>query len=386
MPEQERKGTCVIEIGGKRFDRFVSVSYKTSIEEMTGSGTIVLSWPGAEAFDANDMVAPEFKDGARGTLELDGQKVCTFRIDVRNSKGTPQSYLLSLTFRGISGAIVDGQPDTKTGQFNNETAPEIAKKLAKGYESKVEDQSAEKKKIERFIVAEGEPAERAIRRALREVGLNIKEDADGNLQIKKKDNSEGKGQALELGKNFYNWSTSRDMSVRFQNYKVLGNGVVTDKKYGKDNEENTGEAEDKDVPAQRFFRLEVDGDHDKESLKKRAKLEARRRSAQGLNVSLTLSTWSDDSGKLWALEKDHNVKIPVDTIDGPLRVSALTFTMTGTERSTTMTLLSLDAFNDGDAKDTGQKQKFYDPNITTPAAGQDRGGFEPNPANPPPPP
>lgn len=367
MPTNERLGTCEVEIGGKTYDRFVSVTFKRSFEELTGSGTIVLSWPGAEAFDARDLVAPEFKDGARGTLKLDGQKVCTFRIDVRNSHGTPNQYLLTLTFRGISGAIVDGQPNHETGQFNNQTPGQIAQKLADKYESKIIDQSEEKKEIERFIVAEGEPAERAIRRALREKGLNIVENVDGDLEIKKKNANEGSGQALEIGKNFYEWSTQRDMSVRFSDYCILGNGVVTDKKRGKDNEELQGCAKDPSVQYHRFMRTQVHADNDKESIGKRAIQEARRRSASGIHVTLKLSTWSDDGGKLWAILKDHHVKIPVDTIDCPLRVSALVFTMTATERSTSMTLISTDAFNDGKGSDIGGGGKVLNPDITTPA-------------------
>jgi prophage tail gpP-like protein len=337
----EAMGTAVIMVGGQRFDRFLSLNLKRSRQEAAGSGTIVLSWPGAEQMSNRTMQAPTLVDGADGQLILDGQLACTFRIDTRLSKGTPKSYELTLQFRGIASDAIDSSPDHPTGQENKKTPPEIMKKLLEGCKTQLIDKSGSSKKIERFIIAEGETIERACRRAAREQSLSFFEDTQGNWILQKAGDNDGGGQALKLGRNFTHWATKRDMGPRFPELGMTGNSIPTDERYGKQAESIFSEEFRKVGPEQaRKLRALIDGDHDKDSMKNRGAYEAFRRTQQGLNVTLRMSTWSDDGGKLWDINKQHHVTIPIDQIDDDLTVDQVEFEMTPTTRTATLTLVS----------------------------------------------
>jgi prophage tail gpP-like protein len=344
----EAAGSCEIVVDGQRYGNFLKLVFKRDKQDATSSGTITLSWPGAEMFNAAAPVQ-EVVDGARGTLILDGQLACTFRIDNRTSHGTENSYRLDIAFRGLASSIVDSHADHPSGQENKKTPGQISKKLMEGYEPQLEDKSGESRKLERFILQEGEPVERAMRRACREFGLIFSENEQGNVVMQKKGTTEGSGHPLVLGRNFYEWSVKRDMSQRFQTIKAKGNSVPTDKKYGKEAEELGGKAEDKYVKFKREFHLLIDSDHDKQTLKKRAVAEANRRKAISIDVQLTMSTWSDDGGQLWKVGKTHFVSIPVDGVNDELQIKTVQFELDKDERKAIVTLVGKDAFDDSES-------------------------------------
>src|SRR3712207_4104900 len=111
----EGAGSAVIELGGQRYDRVLSLNLKMSMLEGACSGTIVLSWPGAEHFGATTTAAPAFSAGAQGTIYLDDQLAAKITLDKRISKGSPKSYELTLTFRGTQSTDIDGDTQHQTG-------------------------------------------------------------------------------------------------------------------------------------------------------------------------------------------------------------------------------------------------------------------------------
>jgi prophage tail gpP-like protein len=350
---QEWRGSCVIRMGGSSFDNFLALTLKCTKEEATCSGTITMSWPGGEVSGGSTMPAQEIVDGADGTILLDGQLAATIIIDTRTSQGSPNEYTCAFSFRGIGSAIVDGAPKHESGQENDKSPGQIAKKLMEGYRPSLLDKSGMSDKLQRFIIDEGETVERAMRRATREFGLVFWEQPDGNLVLEKYGASSGGGQHFILGRNFYEWTTHRDMAPRMGETAAKGNGIPSDEKgWGKDMETMYSMAKDAGVPFVKYAGVLIDSDQTKQSIRSRGEFEAHRRAAQGLNVTLHLSTWSDDAGQLWKLGAKHHVTIPVDGIDQSLTVTTLIFELTPTTRSTQMTLVA-DPGDSGDAKQQG---------------------------------
>jgi len=339
-------GSAYVEIGGQRYDKFVALEVSRDKQDATCSGSMTLSWPGAEQFNASSPPAQELVDGAKGTVYLDGQLAGTFRVDSRTSHGSPTQFRLELSFRGLAAALVDSHSDHESGQENKKSPADICKKLMEGYEPKLIDKSGFSRQLERFILDEGESVERAMRRATREFGLIFTENEEGDVVLQKKGSDEGQGHALVLGRNFVDWSVKRDIAPRMSKIKTKGNAVPTDEKYGKDAEELAGESIDEYVKFKRLHRTLIDSDHDKETLKKRAVSEAKRRKAQGLNVTLTMSTWSDDGGRLWKVGRMHHVSIPVDQVNESLQISSVKFNLTDDERRATVTLVPKESFGD----------------------------------------
>lgn len=351
-------GNAEVVVGGQRYHQFVSLTVQRSKDDLTASGTLVLSWPGAEQFNAQNAPAQEMVDGAEIAVWLEGQKVCTGRIDKRSSTGSPEMFTLNLSFRGKAAALVDSSADHESGQENKKTPGDIVKKLADGYESQVTDKSGETRQLTRFVVAEGETVERAIRRATREFGLIVYEDENGDIVIDKREGSGLQGSPLVLGYQFTNWSVSRDIAPRYSKVTVKGDTIATDEKYGKDAEVIAAQVIDKYVQFKKELRLFAEEDQDTESLKARAMAEASRRAGKGVTVSITMSTWSDATGRLWTPGTIHHVTIPVDQVDDDLEISTVTFNLDGNKLDAQITLVMPETYQSsggGGAKtDTGK--------------------------------
>ena len=344
-----------VEIQGVRYHQFTSLTLQRSKEAMTCSGSITLSWPGAEMFNATTPPAQEMTDGAKGEVYLDDQKAGTFRIDKRSSKGSGTEFSLDLTFRGLAAALVDSSPDHPSGQENDKSSAEICKTLMDGYESRLVDKSKDSRPQKRFVIREGETIERSIRRATREFGLIAYENEDGDVELHQSEDDEGAGQDLVLGQNFTQWSVGRDVSQRFSKVTTKGSAVATDEKYGVYAEVLAAEAIDSYVEFKKERHITVESDQDQETLKKRAITEARRRTAKGFTVSLTMSSHSDDVGQLWKVGRKHHVVIPVDQVDDELIISQVSFSLQGDTRETAVDLVPPESYSSSEKKADGGK-------------------------------
>lgn len=346
-----------VEVDGEEYTEFTSFTLTRDKDDMTCNGSMVLSWQGAEAFNQAKGPANKMTDGAKIVVYLDDQKAATGRIDKRQGAGTPTSYTLTLTFRGLAASLVDSSADHPSGQENKKSPGDITKKLMDGYEPKLIDKSGEKRTVPRFVVREGETIERAIRTATREYGLVAYENEDGDVVLDKRNGDEGKGPRLFLGDSFTEFNVSRNIAPRFSKIKGKGSAIATDKTYGKDAEEITSTAIDKYVKYKREYHLLTDGDQDHESLKKRVLSEARRRAASAVDVTLKMDSFSDTDGKLWKVGRLHEVSIPIETLDEELQLKSVTFSLSGDELNAELSFCPKEAFSSEEKKGAGSKSK-----------------------------
>ena len=344
-----------VEVDGEEYTEFTSFTLSRDKDDMTCNGSMVLSWQGAEAFNQAKGPANKMTDGAKIVVYLDDQKAATGRIDKRQGAGTPTSYTLTLTFRGLAAALVDSSADHPSGQENKKSPGDITKTLMDGYEPKLIDKSGEKRTVPRFVVREGESIERAIRTATREYGLVASENEDGDVVLDKRNGDEGKGPRLFLGDSFTEFNVSRNIAPRFSKIKAKGSAIATDKTYGKDAEEITSTAIDKYVKYKREYHLLTDGDQDHETLKKRVLSEARRRAASAVDVTLKMDSFSDADGKLWKVGRLHEVSIPIETLDEELQVKSVTFSLANEELNAELSLCPKESFSSEDSKGAGSK-------------------------------
>lgn len=386
----EREGNAVVIIGGQRYDKFLSLTLKRSVEEGCCSGTVVLSWPGAEQFSMTSMAIPAFSAGADGTILLDDQLAATVIFDTRISKGTPKHYELTLQFRGKACLGVDGGPKHESGQFNRQKAGQIFQQLAQMAGINVIQKGQLNKQIERFIIAEGETIERAGRRVVREQGGLFFENPQGNWVLEDADSFSGasSGGDIVLGRDFTEWMVKFDLSPRYAEYEGIANAIPTEgdgggggggggregggggggggdgggDKYGKPAENifHQDQAQIQGFSGQKLLRHLVDGDHDKQSLEKRNKMERLRRNGQACNVTVKMSTWSDRGGTLWDVEKKYHVSIPVDEVDDSCRCTEVTFELTPDSRTATLVLMSEDVFGSGGAMNVLSTSRLID--------------------------
>lgn len=391
MAVNEEKGSCQILIGGKMYDKMLSMNLRRSMLEGTCSGTIVLSWPGAEQFTREGVILKDFVEGADGQIKLDGQTAATIILDTRNSKGTPKSYELTLHFRGQMSDLVDSSVDHETGQENNKQPKQIFETLMKGAKGKLIDKTmggGMAEAIKRFIVAEGETVERAGRRLTRNYGLSFFEDENGDWVLHDGKNAELGGGELRLGHNFTDWQTTRNLSMRYNDMNIFGSSIPDNQKWGKETEDLVGTGlrtlaggfgGGAGSEVGRYFRGLVDGDHTKKSLQDKAEFDQNRRASQGLNVTLKMSTWVNNTGKIWKCNTKYRVVIPIDEIDDELVVREVEFELTPESRSATLILVNQNAM-------TSAAPTAGETNMTDPSRAKPQPQEEPEQPKPPPPP
>lgn len=352
-----------IEVDGEDYTGFTTLTLERSKEDMTCSGSMVVSWPGAELFNATHPPMQKMTDGAKIVVWLDDKKAGTGRIDKRQGEGDADSYTLTFTFRGLAASLVDSSADHPSGQENEKAPGDIAKKLMEGYESKLIDKSGETRKVKRFVVREGQTIDRAIRTATREFGLIAYENVDGDVELHKRDSDEGAGKDLVVGRDFTKFSVSRNIAPRYSKIKAKGSSIATDGKYGKDAEDLAGVAIDEYVKYKREFHLLTDGDQDHESLKKRAVTEAKRRAAAAVEVTLTMDGFSETSGPasaagvLWAVGRLHQITIPIESLDEQLQISKVNFQLGPNEEKCDVSFVPKEAYQAmGGDKDSGKSK------------------------------
>jgi len=355
----EQAGSCVVNIGGVAYTNFVSMTLRCSTQDGTCQGTIVLSWPGSEQFDraqiGNTPLGPAsfyagaFIDGAQGTIELDGQLAATIIFDKRVSKGSPTHYELSLQFRGKASCAIDSSPQQpETGQMSNMSPANMIQQLVSDKGIGVIDMSGQAaSQIKRFIVAEGETAERAARRISRDqMGVQMFENPQGNWVLLGVNQVLGAGAgSLIVGRNITNWSVTRNLTPRFGKAFAALKSIPTDQKYG--GGQQGAEAVHSimemmsSMPGMgcRTIDYAGDGDHTDSSGQQNVSNEQESRSQQGLSATVRLPTWTDAGGQLYQHGKMYHTVIDVDGVNDNLKCQEVVFELTPESRSTTLTLV-----------------------------------------------
>lgn len=344
----------MIEVDGQQFRGWTEATASRSMDDASSTFEMKCSYnPNSVSKIEADRGFLQAKKPCK--IMIDGQLFLTGVIDKRVGNMTKDSYDLTLSGRSKTRDVVDSSASHETGQFNKLKPGEIAKKLAKEHDVTVKEDETSTKKITRFIVRDGERAERAIRRVLREHGLFLTDDEEGNLVIPKS-GSRGTGDALVLGSNIYEYTVTEDISERHNEYKSKGTQVSTDDNYGYTAVAVGAKASDEYIPKTRKYRVHAKGDVDTDSAKKRVAVEARRRAAEGTEVEITVTSYSQSTKKLWLPNTLHQVKIPVENLDMKLLLKSVEYKINSdSTHEVSLTLVPEDAYKSGEDKDKKSK-------------------------------
>jgi len=322
------------------------------MDSMAGSFSITMALDHGSAMD---FVFPDLGMGQDVVIYLDGKVALTGRVDKREGHGDASSYRVTITGRSKTASLVDGSAVHKTGQFDRRKPGEIISEIVKPYGISLRDEKHVNEILKRFIIRDGETAERAIRRVSREFGLVPFDDEYGNLVIQDV-GAAGEGVPFVVGNNILSWSASQDMSVRHSEVRVKGQGITDDGSYGRAATEMQAAVSDDGVRAFRPLIIPFWGDATRERVKRRARIEALRRQGESINVSVTVAGLTDPmTGMLYAPNVMHRVVIPIDGVDNALVTKSVTMRLGPDEVRTDLTLVPEKAFSDG--SDSGSKAK-----------------------------
>lgn len=311
----------------------------------------------AEAFPPTFEVALSALDPATGLdlvirpgdaceVYLGDDVVITGYADRVSNGGGAEEHVLRIVGRGKTQDLVDCSAEWDSGQIANATALDIATKLAAPYGivTNLANGASAGPVVPQFNLTYGETAADIIQRVARNAALLAYEGPRGDLLLA----AVGIIQAasgIVFGENVESWNVQLSMDQRYSeivctqlSQDILGD--VGDGGFFFDTEK------DPNVPRHRrmYMVLEQAADPQPFTVQK-AKWEVARRAGRSMAVSVTIDSWRDGAGTLWA----PNTLVPV-TLPGlpssamPLCVSEVTFRRDGSGTHAELALLPKAAF------------------------------------------
>ncbi len=316
-------GELSIETGGKSISGWEEIDVTLRAEGFPNSFSMRMSSRAPVTGAA--VVA---KAGDTCVVKIGGDKVITGYVDRDTNEVSPISHTLSLVGRGKTQDLVDCSAEWDSGQIKSATVLEVAKKLAKPYGITVKlGEGAEAgNPIPQTNLTYGETAAEIIQRDARNAGLLAYENADGELILARTGTVKASSGAT-YGVNVQASSVTNAMDQRFSDVRcaALSQNVMGDIAGGDDSFFYHTER-DPNVPRHRLVYLVTEQAFDPRFFTiLKAKWEVSRRAGRSSAVQVTVDSWRDSAGKLWA----PNTLIPVDVpglrVDKQMCLSEVTF-------------------------------------------------------------
>lgn len=293
----------VVNVGGMSYSAFKTAVVRAAFNEAARSFHLEIA---AEAgASATNRI---FKVGTKLTITANGDLLFTGFVDQKKPRLAKDDAKIDVIGRSNSGDLVDSSAKHETGQFEKKNPLEIGKEISKGIGAQwTTDQKLEK--IDQYQLTPGESCFRCVEKMVKQQGMTITGEADGNAKITKAGSKRHSGGIVE-GRNFLTGTADHNGSNRHSEYIVRGQRPFG---HGVDNLEIEAILRDKTVDRHRPIIIIQDEDTTKDRTKKRAKTRKDRAAGHSLKASVEVQGFRDEGGKLW--EPGHLVWLESPFLD-----------------------------------------------------------------------
>lgn len=266
------------------------------------------------------------KAGDRCTVLMGNDPVITGYVDRDSESADARSHMISLVGRGKTQDLVDCSAEWEGGQIADSDALQIATKLALPYGIGVElgEDASAGPKVPQFNVNYSETPAEIIQRVARNAGLVACENAQGKLILASVGSKTARS-GVAYGKNVLRFNVENSVDGRYSDYVCMYFSVDPFQ----------------DIPGSNYFYQVNDGNVKrhrqmdifvesgavdiKEFTEKRARWEANRRAGRSNLVRVTVDSWRDSGGMLWAPNTLVPVDLPRNRAGSPLVLTEVTF-------------------------------------------------------------
>lgn len=300
-------------IDGKIYAGWKQVEIVRGIDALTGSFSVT-----AAARADGDDADFQFKANTAVKVAIGGETVITGWIETVEPSFDAESHAIALAGRDRTLDLVDCSAIHKPGTWRNAKIETIAAELAKPFGISVTAKASTGEPLKRFALQQGESVQEAIERLLRYRGLLHVTTTDGDVEIITPATGAA---ALTLKRGSFLSGTARhDVSERFGEYVVKGQGSGDDETNGK--AAAGPKASAKDPAIKRYRPLMIVGEEQSTaaSLEKRANWEATTRAGRAQEVTGIVQGFHDPDGKLWEPNSVIGVDEPHFFIDSPMLI------------------------------------------------------------------
>lgn len=291
-----------LSVGGNKISGWDQISVTLLIEGCPSHFDISLTerYPG-------EATALVIQPGDPCTVDIGGDLVITGYVDRFHPSISPERHTIRVTGRGKCQDLVDCAAEWPNGQISGSSALQIAQMLAEPYGITVNATDDDVgPQIPQFNLNLGESAYEIIERICRYRALLAYELPDGSLFLTRVSSTQAGG-ALVEGQNIEEASIEYSMDARYSEYAALLQSVDVFGDVG-DGGNLLETVYDTAVPRHRRKLLITEaGGGGADVCKQRALWEAARRAGRAYRLMVTVDSWRDSSGALWA----PNTLVPI---------------------------------------------------------------------------
>lgn len=325
-------------VGGLRYAGWKSVRVTRSIESLAGSFALEVS----DRWGADELWPIAEEDHCR--VQIGGTTVIDGYIGKRSLSASENARTLSYTGRDRAAALVDCSVLLPKWTYYNVDVADFAATCAEPFGVRVSVQPGlALKRMSKLVIAPGDTAYEAIKRAVADQGVLLVSDGAGGITITR--SSATRAASLVEGQNIRSASVEYDGDQRYRRYVVATQAPATDAAAG-DATRVRGEAIDEGVRrTDRVLLIRPDKGGDAASARARADWEARIRAARAETVTIVVQGWTQPDGTLWPLNAVTRVKARrLIGVDGDMLISQVEPSIGAQGQVTQLRLVRPDAF------------------------------------------
>jgi len=299
----------VLTINGHDYGGWLAVEHTRSMGAIAQSFRLDLTdrWPGQSSpFPVLGNESCQLRLG--GKLVIDGY------LDSADISVDESGRTISVAGRDKTGDLVDCSAVHTPDEWNNQTAGQLVKILAKPFGVRVTVDVDSGAPIALFKLQHGETAFEAIERICRLRALLPMADGEGGLLITRQKNA--RGGLLVEGGNILSASATLQYQDRFSQYLVRGQSYGTDESFGEAVAQPESKATDPGVTRYRPTLIIAEGNTTQEIADDRAVWEAAVRAGRSASARITVADWGD-----WDVNTLVEVRAPSLRLNGLMLVS-----------------------------------------------------------------
>ncbi|MEZ8134789.1 phage baseplate assembly protein [Vibrio splendidus] len=338
----------VLKAGGNVYGGWTKISVTRSIESMSGSFDLELTWKWQGSEDKYKAFMDPIKQGQPCVVEIGGERVITGYVDDWVPSYDATQVVISVSGRDKTADLVDCSIDYPSGQFNNQTLTQIANVICKPFGIKVIVNTDVGAAFPRIQIEQGETPHELLARLARQRGVLLTSDTYGNLVITRS-SKERAGVSLILGENVKAARGRFSWRNRYSSFTVKADGAS----FGRWDDAPLSavggiKAEVKDEEISRYRPMIIINEEitTAEGAAKRGQWERQRSLAKSNGAEYTVTGWRiPQTGKLW----NFNTLVPVLDeilgIDEEMMISSIMFSEDDSGRLAVVSVVKSDAFD-----------------------------------------
>lgn len=338
----------VLKAGGNVYGGWTKVSVTRSINAMSGSFDLELTWKWQGSDDKYKAFMEPIQQGQPCVIEIGGERVITGYVDDWVPSYDANQVMISVSGRDKTADLVDCSIDYPSGQFNNQTLTQIANVVCKPFGIKVIVNTDVGAAFPRIQIEQGETPHELLARLARQRGVLLTCDTFGNLVIVRR-STERAGVSLILGENVKAARGRFSWRQRFSSFTVKAVGAS----FGSWDDSALStvggiKAEVKDADINRYRPMIIINEEitTAEGAAKRGQWERQRSIATSNGTEYTVTGWRiPQTGKLWNFNTVVPVQDKIIGLDEDMLIATIMFSEDDSGRLAVVSVVKPEAFD-----------------------------------------